>query len=230
MKKHFNSRLHHYVFILTLVVFSLIGVGFSSYLIEGNNNSGKGDVNINVGEVNGLYSDAISVDTSKANNGIEPLYYTDKGFISKDSSSKNEPNGSSKGYFNIYFIFDIKLCRNYFKDYNSLFIEFNLSTSDQNKMPISNFNLTNLSISSNDDFFTYQDKIVKSNEITTKQNYIKAIIRLDNALRNFSDIFNGLTYIEIAPINSNRYSNIYNFLKDEDSSFNLSIGLGGYNA
>lgn len=52
MKKHFNSRLHHYVFILTLVVFSLIGVGFSSYLIEGNNNSGKSDVNINVGEVN----------------------------------------------------------------------------------------------------------------------------------------------------------------------------------
>ena len=233
MKKKLSIKLNHYIFILSLILISCVGVGFSSWIIEGSNSSGKGDVNINVGEVNGLYSDAISIDTSKPNNGIEPLYYTDKGFINKDSSSTNVPNGSSAGYYNIYFKFDINKCRSYFKEYNSLYIEFNLSTTDIKELPIaSNFTLSELSISSEDSFFNYPNKKVSSNDITfSDQNntYIKGSVRLDHALRNFSSTFNGLTYLEIKPRFSNRYTNIYTSFKDKGISFELSVDLGGYN-
>lgn len=232
MKKKLSIKLNHYIFILSLILISCVGVGFSSWIIEGSNSSGNGDVNINVGEVNGLYSDAISIDTSKPNNGIEPLYYTEKGFINKDSSSKNVPNSTSAGFYNIYFQFDINKCRNYFKDYNSIYIEFNLSTTNNTEMPISNFLVSELSISSNDSFFNYPNKKVSSSDITPLEqitNYIKGSIRLDHALRNFSNTFNGLTYIEIKPRYTNRFTSIYTSLKDKGISFNLSVGLGGYN-
>lgn len=233
MKKKLSIKLNHYIFILSLILISCVGVGFSSWIIEGNNNSANGDVNINVGEVNGLYSDAISIDTSKPNNGIEPLYYTTKGFINKDSSSTNVPNSTSAGFYNIYFQFDINKCRNYFKDYNSLYIEFNLSTTNVVELPIAtNFTLSELSISSEDSFFNYPNKKVSSNDITfSDQNntYIKGSIRLDHALRNFSNTFNALTYIEIKPRYANKFTSIYTKLKDKGVSFNLSVGLGAYN-
>lgn len=116
MKKQLSIKLNHYIFILSLILISCVGVGFSGWIIEGSNSSGNGDVNINVGEVNGLYSDAISIDTSKPNNGIEPLYYTTKGFINKDSSSEKgkEPNSQSKAElgFNI-IIHGKKLVNNF---------------------------------------------------------------------------------------------------------------------
>jgi len=66
---------------------SLIGVGFSSWAINNTNSDYIKDIDINIGNVTGIYSEYLYIDKdNKPNNGYKPLLYkisdnSFKGFI-----------------------------------------------------------------------------------------------------------------------------------------------------
>ena len=189
MKKKLSIKLNHYIFILSLILISCVGVGFSSWIIEGGNNiSGKGDVNINVGEVNGLYSDAISIDTSKPNNGIEPLYYTDKGFINKDSSSDKVPSSQSYAELGFNLIIHANKLKNYFSSYDSLHIYPYLGVSGNNSISFDDTEFESIKLTMNNIIFSssINDENNKLSSALISSNNIKGKVSIDNFLLTYS--------------------------------------------
>jgi len=238
MKKHFNSRLHHYVFILTLVVFSLIGVGFSSYLIEGNNNSGKSDININVGDYidnNGI----ASMNLEKAEDGVKCFSFCKDGFVNDNVIDINN------GYLYAYLKLDVNRIKEAYKNpsdtsaYTSLFFTSYLTfetSSSSNLFTLISENF----ISTKDDSTCGISAFYYSNLNTNRLIYLNSDNSISNGLltSNFScfneGTFTNSTYfyltlkfnfkIDYEKIDFETI--IYPYLVNSKFSFNF--GIGGY--
>lgn len=235
MKKKLSIKLNHYIFILSLILISCVGVGFSSWLIEGGNSSANGDVNINVGEVNGLYSDAISIDTSKPNNGIEPLYYTTKGFINKDSSSEKDKQPNSQSYAELGFniiIHGNKLV-NYFSNYNSLYIYPYLSVSGNNAISFSDTEFESIKLTMNNVIFSssiYDENNNLSSALISSTN-VKGKVSIDNFLLTYNRDIEASINFKFkmkSTYSSTRWSALF-YERLPNSTISFYFDVGAYN-
>lgn len=238
MKKKLSIKLNHYIFILSLILISCIGVGFSSWIISGNNSSGKGDVNINVGDYidnNGI----ASMNVEKEENGVKCFSFCKDGFVNDNAIDINN------GYLYAYLKLDVNKIKEAYKNpsdtstYTSLFFTSYLT----------------FETSSSSNLFT----LISENFISTKNDSSCGISafyysnlnpkRLIN-LNSDSSISNGLLTSNFSGFNEGHFANStyfyltlkFNFKIDYEkidfetliypnlvnSKFSFNFGIGGY--
>lgn len=104
MKKFRDSITNHITAIAGLILVSLATIGFSSWSLGGGGVTGdNGNLNIEIGSY-GDFKDCIFIDDSKENGGVQPLLFSDKGFVGIDGLS----NASSIGIMSVDIKIDLK--------------------------------------------------------------------------------------------------------------------------
>lgn len=103
MKKFRDSITNHITAIAGLILVSLATIGFSSWSLGGGATGDNGNLNIEIGSY-GDFKDCIFIDDSKDNCGIQPLLFSDKGFIGTDGLSSE----SSVGVVSVDIKIDLK--------------------------------------------------------------------------------------------------------------------------
>lgn len=104
MKKFRDSITNHITAIAGLILVSLATIGFSSRSLGGGGVTGdNGNLNIEIGSY-GDFKDCIFIDDSKENGGVQPLLFSDKGFVGTDGLS----NESSVGIMSVDIKIDLK--------------------------------------------------------------------------------------------------------------------------
>lgn len=103
MKKFRDSITNHITAIAGLILVSLVTIGFSSWSLGGGVTGDNGNLNIEIGSY-GDFKDCIFIDDSKDNGGIQPLLFSDKGFVGTDGLSSE----SSIGVVSVDIKIDLK--------------------------------------------------------------------------------------------------------------------------
>lgn len=92
MKKFRDSITNHITAIAGLILVSLATIGFSSWSLGGGVTGDNGNLNIEIGSY-GDFKDCIFIDDLKDNCGIQPLLFSNKGFIGTDGLSSERSVG-----------------------------------------------------------------------------------------------------------------------------------------
>lgn len=103
MKKFRDSITNHITAIAGLILVSLATIGFSSWSLGGGVTGDNGNLNIEIGSY-GDFKDCIFIDDSKDNGGIQPLLFSNKGFVGTDGLSSE----SSVGVVSVDIKIDLK--------------------------------------------------------------------------------------------------------------------------
>lgn len=249
MKNKYNKN----IFVGSLIyfsMFSIIGIGFSSFIISDNNlNSEVRDIDVKIGNVNGTYSKYVYIDqANKPNSGYRPLLYkisnnNFNGFINHNNNSNNDINnvGTNDGELLFYINFNL----NELKEFNELNVNKSLTFKYKlklisNDLYVNNVGLFKFSNSKlyqyNNGLLTYKDEDLLSSNIVNNDNYIidtntnsvEYSISLANILVKEIDTLETYLVINISPISSNRLSNIYKFLVTNNGSFEFYMDLDKY--
>lgn len=241
------------IFIGSLIyfsMFSIIGIGFSSFIIAENNISSEiRDIDIKIGEVNGIYSKYVYVDKdNKPNNGYKPLLYrinnnSFNGFINHNINSTNDNNNvaSNEGELLFYINFNLKKLKefNELNVNNSLTFKYKLKlvsdNDNTNNVGLFNFNNSNL-YQYNNELITYNNEDLLSSNLVNNNNYtidvntnsVDCSLQLANILTKEKDILETYLVINISPINSNRFSNIYDYLVTNNGRFEFYMDIDKY--
>jgi len=141
--KEVNKNKHHHFHLrnltsqggalLSLAALSILGVGFSSWVIYQTNNSINVDgLEIAAADVryeNYQTSSFLHLNITKGNKGIDPLAYNSKGFVDDEMVSSKE------GHLTFYLVFEVSKYNN--REYNpspysTVNFSFNLSYKEDN--------------------------------------------------------------------------------------------------
>ncbi len=232
--------------LIYLIMISLIGVGFSSWAINNTNSDYIKDIDINIGNVTGIYSEYLYIDKdNKPNNGYKPLLYkisdnSFKGFINHNNSSSNDISTNNEGELLFYINFNLKKLKEFdeLNVNNSLTFKYQLKLLSDNKNSnnISLFTFTNSKLYEyKDNLLDYSDSNLLSNEINnvtydinTNTNSVEYSLSLANLLAKDIDILETYLIIKLKPINDKRLTNIYDYLVTNNGYLEFYMDIDKY--
>lgn len=208
------------LFILTLVLISSIGIGFSSWALGNTITPGNGEINVEIGEYSD-YVDCVTLDDTKPNGGYIPLSYTTTGFINKASSSLNQPDETTKGELVFFIKFNLTNCKIKLEAFNDLCFIPTLKISEE--VGVGAFSI--------EPVFSYPNLPLPLNPYGKAEqvgNGFKHIFVMENALLYSYETLDCVLTYNISAINKSNWDRIKGKL--ENISFTLMMNLGGKNA
>lgn len=206
------------LFILTLVLISSVGIGFSSWALGNTVTPGNGEINVEIGEYSD-YVDCVTLDDTKPNGGYIPLSYTTTGFINKTSSSMNQPDETTKGELVFFIKFNLTNCKIKFDAFNDLCFIPTLKITD----------LVGVKAFSIEPVFSYLNLPLNPyGDMVNVGNATKHIFVMENALLYSSETLDCVLTYNISPVNKTNWERIKGVLGN--ISFTLMMNLGGKNA
>lgn len=207
------------LFILTLVLISSVGIGFSSWALGNTIIPGNGEINVEIGEY-GDYVDCVTLDDTKPNGGYIPLSYTTTGFINKTSTKTDAPTYKTEGELTFFVKFNLKNCKAKLDAFNDLCFIPTLKVSE---ISITAFKIRPVFSYLNLNFTPYPN-----GDGEQVGNAIKHIFVMQNALLYSDDTLDCVFTYNISSISDVTWSRI---VKSMDKvSFTLMMNLGGKNA
>ena len=217
--------------LVLLTTVSVVSVGFSSWAITTETNAEIGG-NIEVDNVINS-DDFIRLDTTKGDivdavnliySGIDSLDYNENGYVNSMGV-----NGSS-GNMEVFYILDIKECKNFFTDLDSIKVLLTLKYASSSSTSLDMF--ANNAYQSID--FSLSDNIKNYKDATPNDAVQLSVeIDLENILKNYvvntgqDELYFSIKYDFYASISGGYYKNyIYPFLQNNDLS--LIAQIEGY--
>lgn len=206
------------LFILTLVLISSVGIGFSSWALGNTITPGNGEINVEIGEYSD-YVDCVTLDDTKPNGGYIPLSYTTTGFINKTSSSLNQPNETTKGELVFFIKFNLTNCKTKLEAFNDLCFIPTLKISEE-------VGVTAFSIKP--EFSYLKSTLNPYGKAEKVGNGLKYIFVMENALLYSYETLDCILTYNVSAINKSNWDRVKGILGN--ISFTLMMNLGGKNA
>ena len=208
------------LFILTLVLISSVGIGFSSWALGNTITPGNGEINVEIGEYSD-YVDCVTLDDTKPNGGYIPLSYTTTGFINKTSTKTDAPTYKTEGELTFFVKFNLKNCKAKLDAFNDLCFIPTLKVSE---ISITAFKIRPVFSYLKLDLTPYPDGSGEQ----VGNDAIKHIFVMQNALLYSYDTLDCIFTYNISSISDVTWGRI---VKSMDKvSFTLMMNLGGKNA
>lgn len=214
MKKFRDSITNHITAIAGLILVSLATIGFSSWSLGGGVTGDNGNLNIQIGSY-GDFKDCIFLDDSKDNGGVQPLLYSDVGFVDSDGLS----NGNSVGVMSINIKVKLKEAQAKVSTDDVYFVS-NLTLEGENFYG-GNFELKTSTLKVGN--ATYDPNYAMSSHNNTLTGM--------NSFPSFKNITNATNILEATLIynfkmGSGRFQNFYKYAINSNSRMSLYITLG----
>ena len=213
--------------LVLLTSVSIVSIGFSSWSITTETNA---EIGGNI-EVDNIISsdDFIKLDTSKGDNntGIIELDYNENGYINTNGFI------GSKGHMVAYFKIDLKECKSFFVEHNSLSIDLTLKYDDSTP---SDYNMF-LQSSRQSITPTFSDSDIKANKTSSNSaTYLSYNLLFEKILYNYDSLadkqyyYFSVDYLFFATISGGYYANnIYPCLYADKVKFSLTLTIQGSN-